>query len=118
MTPAPNVRAVQNDEEWDVKVESFPETFVFENPGDMLVGTYVSSKEITQEGLDGNPREVTIYTLEDSNGKKWGVWGSWAIDTAFSDIEKGQLCKITYEGTEQIHNGKQSVKKFNVAVKR
>ena len=118
MTPASNLKSATNDEEWEVKVEPFPETYSFENPGDMLVGTYTHSKTIEQEGLDGNPREVTIYTLEDSNGKKWGVWESWAISEAFKTIQKGDLVRVIYEGTEKIDNGARTVKKFNVASKK
>lgn len=121
MPPAGNLKPIQNDEEWEVVQESFPETFPFENSGDMVVGTYTSSKTVTQTDFEGKDREVAIYTLEDSNGKKWGIWGSWAIDEAFKKIEKGMLVRVLYEGTDSFKgdDGKpRNVKKFNIASKK
>lgn len=115
-TRGKNVSEVDHDE-WAIAVEPFPETYSFENPGDTCQGKYLNSKTITQDGLDGNPREVQIHTLEDENGKKWGIWGSYNIDEAWKKIEPGMMVRVTYVDTVKIDNGARTVKQFDVRYK-
>lgn len=118
MTPASNVDRNATQEEWDTVHEPFPETFAFENTGDQLIGVYISEKELEQEGLDGKKRLVTVRTIQDLEGKKWGVWGNWAIDDAFTSIPKGSTVLIRFEGKEKFNNGAQTVNKFTVMRKK
>lgn len=111
MAQAKNISA-GTEGEWKTIVEPFPESWNFkENP--VLVGVYQSKKELEQDGLDGNPRMVWVYTIE-ANGTKYGVWGSYNINAGLADIEPGTEVRIQYDGTVKIDNGARSVKQFTI----
>lgn len=112
-TEAPNVETVSEDG-WNTVVEPYPDSWTPTQVGETIVGVYASKKTITQDGLDGKPREVDIYTIVKNDGEKVAVWGSYAIDLAFELIGEGQEVRIKYEGTKPINNGAQSVKTFTV----
>lgn len=114
-TQAENIEQV-NDEGWETVVEPYADTFVFDNEGDTLIGTYVNKREVEQTGLDGEPREVNVYEITDNSGKKWSVWGSAMLDMAFESIELNKAVKIVYEGTAALDGGR-SVNRFTVLSK-
>lgn len=114
-TKAENIEQV-TDEGWETVVEPYADTFSFDSEGDTLIGTYVGKREVEQTGLDGNPRLANVYEVTDSNGKKWSVWGSAMIDTAFDSIEVGKAVKIIYEGTAELDGGR-SVNRYTVLSK-
>lgn len=114
-TKADNVHVV-DDEGWETVVEPYADTFEFESEGNSLMGIYNGSRTIEQEGLDGQPRTVNIYEVTDNGGKKWSVWGSAMIDTAFESIAPGNAVKITYEGKADLDGGR-TVKRFTVQSK-
>src|SRR5215469_13610853 len=87
-----------DDSEWEVTHEPFPETFNFERAGDTLIGTYKGSKTVAQTGLDGNPRDAIVYSLQDTDGKDWGIWGNYSLDQAFADIKSGTMCRVEFLG--------------------
>src|SRR4029077_20138228 len=72
---AANVQPV-TDDGWETVVEPFGETAEFKEPGDTLIGTYKSSKQVETDDLNnpGEKRNQTLYELEDENGKLWSVW--------------------------------------------
>ena len=112
---ATNINEV-TDEGWETVVEPYSETFSFTNEGDTLIGTYLSKREVEQEGLDGKPRQVNVYEIQDTSGKKWSVWGSAMIDMAFETIAEGKAVKIVYEGTAALDGGR-SVNRYTVLSK-
>jgi len=118
MATARNVTESFDDSEWEVKVEPFPETFQFKNPGDTLTGVYKATKQTEQKAINGGTRMVDIHTITDSDGKDWGVWGNWAVDEAFKSIVIGQTVRLIFNGKEEIHEGAQTVNKFEILVKK
>ena len=114
-TKAENITEV-TDEGWETVVEPYADTFSFETEGDTLIGTYFNKRQVEQEGLDGKPREVNVYEIQDSSGKKWSVWGSAMLDMAFESIELNKAVKIVYEGTAALDGGR-SVNRFTVLSK-
>lgn len=116
---APNVTPTTDEEGWETVVEPFGETYSFETPGDVLIGTFLGSKTVQTEDLNepGKMRDQTVYDIEDSNGKKWSVWSSFNIDAGLSKVAPGNLVRIQYQGKVDIDNGRRSVKQFAIAVK-
>lgn len=114
-TQADNITEV-TDEGWETVVEPYADTFSFDSEGSTLMGTYLGKREVEQEGLDGLPRIVNVYEIQDNSGKKWSVWGSAMIDTAFESISEGSAVKIVFEGVAQLDGGR-SVKRFTVLSK-
>lgn len=112
---AENITEV-TDDGWNTVVEPYADTFDFASEGATLMGTYTGKREVEQEGLDGKPRTVNVYEVQDSSGKKWSVWGSYNIDDAFSKINEGQAVKIVFEGIANLDGGR-TVKKFTVLSK-
>lgn len=107
---------VSGSEGWDTVVEPYPPSWTPENEGEMLQGVFESVKTIQQDGLDGLPRDVNIYTIVTPDGKR-AIWGSYAIDLAFESIHQGQEVRVIYEGKVTINNGAQTVKQFTVQTK-
>jgi hypothetical protein len=114
-TTADNIVPV-DDAGWETVVEPYADTFPFETEGATLMGIYVNKRQVEQEGLDGNPRQVNVYEVTDNNGKKWSVWGSAILDTAFESIQIGNAVKVAYEGTKNLDGGR-TVKTFTVQSK-
>lgn len=108
-----NLREV-DDTGWKTVVEPFPESFPFKVEGDTLIGVYKSVREVEQDDIQnkGQKRLVNVYTVEDGDGKKWGVWGSHNVDLAFADISPESEVRIQYIGTVEIDNGARTVKQF------
>jgi hypothetical protein len=115
MSPAPNVKEV-TDEGWETVIEPYADTFDFASEGATLIGTYLGKREVDQTGLDGEPRKANVYEVQDASGKKWSVWGSYAIDEAFTKIKEGAAVKFIYEGVANLDGGR-TVKKFTVLSK-
>jgi len=116
---AENVTQVSDDAGWETIVEPFGETYAFETPGDVLIGTYTGSKTVETDDLNnpGEKRNQTVYDITDENGKKWSVWESYNIAKAMADLEPGTLVRIEFKGKVSIGNGR-SVKQFAVATRR
>lgn len=114
-----NVVASQDDSGWEVKVEPFSPTWDFErNP--VLIGQFVNHRTTEQDDLNnpGQTREANVYEIvEATNGEKYTVWGSYAIDEAFADIAPGTIVRITFEGKVEIKGGR-SVNQFRVETKK
>lgn len=114
MSPAKAV----DESGWETVVEPYPETFEFKNAGDTLTGVYESVKELEQEGLDGNPRIAKVYTIIDSNGHKWGVWGNYNVDLGMESVEKGSMVRFEFLGKVPIDNGARTVNQFDIKTKK
>lgn len=107
---------VETEDGWETVVEPYGETFPFTESGSTLIGTFVSKREVEQDDLNrpGEKRMANVYEIADADGKKWSVWGSYAIDEGFKDVAEGELVRIIYHDTIKIQNGAQEVKQFTV----
>jgi hypothetical protein len=116
---APNVQPV-DDAGWETVVEPFGETATFENPGDTLIGTYKSKKEVETDDLNnpGEKRNQMVYEIEGENGKLWSVWESYNVQQGMEKASVGDLVRIKFVNKVPIDNGKRTVKQFEIAVKR
>lgn len=116
MSPTKDVTG--SNEGWETIVEPFADTFPFENEGDVLEGVYESSREVEQEDLN-NPNEKRMakaYTIADSKGDKFTVWGSFNVDQAMEKISTGSLVRFTYLGKADLKQGR-TVNKFLIQSK-
>jgi hypothetical protein len=75
--------------------EEFPETISIQKQevGFVFEGKYLSSKEI--RGMDDKPQKVHEFDVE---GEEKNVWGFTNLDRILSQVEKGSILRITYEG--------------------
>ena len=107
------------DDEWETVVEPYADTWNFDdNP--ILIGTYTGSREVEQDDLNnpGEKRMANVYEIVDgSDGNKWSVWGTYALDEAFTKIAIGSTVRILFEGKADIGGGR-TVRKFTVQSKR
>ena len=112
--------ATDTQDGWETVVEPFAPTFQFETEGEGISGIYVGGRPVEQEGLDGKPRTVMVREIEDADGKRWSVWDTHAIAEAFADdkITEGEMIRIIWHGKETIKDGRQTVNKFTVQVKK
>lgn len=76
--------------------------------GDKLHGFYVGKK--TNVGKFN----ATIYIVEDENDKRWDVWGSTVLDSAFDQIKMGAEVEIEFTGTQDTGKGN-PVKLYDVS---
>lgn len=96
--------------QWETMTLGLGEAWDFERNG-ALIGNFLGST--TQEVTDkqtGEKRTTNVYQFApyDNPEETVFVWGSYAIDSAFSDdrIRQGDLVKITYLGMEQFTDPK------------
>jgi hypothetical protein len=83
-----------------------PTKFVFDNPGNTLVGQITGVKE-TQFGCKA-------YNLIDSKKDRFYFFGSTNLDAKLSDCT-GKIVSITYRGKKDIAGGK-TLKLFEVSI--
>lgn len=116
MSPRADNVATGTESEWETVVEPFGESWDFtKNP--VLIGTYNSNKEIELDDTQnpGKKRMSKVYEVETvDTGEKVSVWGTFAIDQAFEQIEPGTIVRIEHKGKIPIHNGAQTVNQFVV----
>lgn len=113
MAKAENMNQV-DESAWTTQIEPYADTFPFDNPGDSVTGQFVGVRELEQEGLDGQPRMVKVYEIQELDSeKKWSVWGSAMIDMGMETVNQGQLVRITFEGKKDLDQGR-TVKTFCV----
>lgn len=120
MSPrARNVDEIASDSEWETVVEPYADTWDFD-ASPVLIGSYVGSRQVEQDDLNnpGEKRMANVYEIEDaSEGKKYSVWGTYAIDEAFPKITVGSIVRIEYHGKTDLDGGR-TVRKFTVQSKR
>ena len=105
------------EKKWSTVVEPFPESFLFNDVGDVLEGKFDSRREVEQDDLahPGKKRMAPVYTIVDADGKSWSVWGCWAIDSAMEKIDLDKVVRITYDGKAPLDGGR-TFRKFLVQV--
>ena len=93
-------------ETWDFKVSP------------VLVGVYMRSErtEMLKYGSKTETEMRDVYTIKTSSGILAAVWGSFALNRAFSTIETGKVVRITYTGKTEIDGTDKEVKDFVVEV--
>ena len=65
-----------------------------EGKGAVIEGTFVEKEEHVGEN-DSN-----VYTIKTNDGQLRTLWGSSILDIRFKHLEKGELVKVEYLGTE------------------
>lgn len=113
-------QATETERKWeDVQTGLGDEWPIEEQP---LIGSFLgmSTKELTNE--DGT-RMQSIYQFapEDEPDRIAFIWGSYQLDEAFREIERGTICKVTFTGRRQFKSddGKpRQVKNYRVQVSR
>lgn len=78
---------------------SWPEKGETLKVGDSVEGRYILKKE------DVGRNKSNVYVLEDSDGRKIGVWGSTVLDTKFEQIAIGKMVAIEYVGEKEGKKG-------------
>lgn len=68
--------------------------------GDKLHGFYVGKKDITTK-----KGAATIFIVHADDDKKYDVWGTAVIKSAFESIKLGAEVEIEYLGTETANSG-------------
>ena len=117
MAKAADNVVVGSESEWETVVEPYGESWDFsKNP--VIIGTYVSSKSVELTDNRGDKRENMVYEIESGDdGGKYSVWGGYALDEAFAQIETGTVVRIEFQGKAELSNG-QTVNKFVVQTKK
>lgn len=66
-------------------------------------------KDVTYEGEYKGKREIStkigkqfIYEFVDEDGAKFGIYGFTNLNRAMEGVAEGQMCRITYLGTENV----------------
>lgn len=72
-----------------------PEVWKPEKEGDQIEGTYIKK----QENVGKN--KANLYTLETDEGERKAIWGSTVLDDKMSEVEIGDLIRITYQGEDE-----------------
>lgn len=67
--------------------------------GDKLHGFYTGVKR------NVGKFNANIYVIEDTDDKKWDVWGSTVLDGAFDQIKLGAEVEIEFTGTQDTGKG-------------
>lgn len=81
----------------------------------------MSTKELT--GADGKERVQSIYQFAPMDAPDTIVflWGSYQLDEAFREIERGTRCRVTFNGIRQFKDdkgGPRQVKNYRVQIAR
>lgn len=100
-------------DEWADATEANSQDNAAWNPekGDVLIGTYTSSKK------DVGPNNSMMYNVTDEEtGEITGVWGSTVIDNKFEEIPEGSRVRIEYLGKASGKSGN-SYKDYSVKYK-
>lgn len=89
-------------------------TWDYREPGSIreIVGTYKGAKT----GLGAN--QSTLYVIELLDGEKIGVWSTSVLDNKMSDVNIGDLVKITYLGKALNDKTKREYHDFKVQYQR
>ena len=71
---------------------NYAESFEFNEPGDTIVGTYISlEEEVGKYASD-------VYTIEDNDGKRWSVWSNVVMSDMMAEAEFGDTVGIRFLG--------------------
>lgn len=104
-------QAAEADEFVEVKGGDFPETWDFEEQGD-LVGTFVGT-----ETKNIKDKDRTIHTFE-IDGENVTVWGTAILDSRLSDVDEGSRVKVVKTGKKISTKGGRQAWEFKVYVAR
>lgn len=63
-------------------------------------GVYLGSKHITT-----NIGGQFIYSFKGEDNKKFGIWGFTVLNSLMENVEKGEMCRITYNGKGENQKG-------------
>lgn len=75
--------------------------------GRSFAGTYQLTKRIYSEKFTAGKRDVDgrmyrdLHVLEDSKGRKFGLWSVGQLGYMFTKLDKGTYIKITYTGKSE-----------------
>ena len=86
--------------------EDYPESFFFEEPGDMIVGILRG----VEEGV--GTYEKTVYSIEKPDGELVTVWSSTVLEKAMKKVDVGDSVGIKYHGKVRGENA--TYKNFSV----
>ena len=99
---------IDNDDEFEVVEDVFPEPWKDMNEGDYIVGKYLGSMEIN--GADSKP--FTVYKLRTPDDDLISVSGA-SLEARMATIPVGTKLKVTFLGTEKSAKGSR-MKMFEV----
>ena len=88
-------------------------TDIKKHKGEAYEGTFKGSHKITTK-----IGEQTVWEFLGDDGVSFGIYGFTNLNRAMEAIEVGSLCKITYQGTQNVETkfGKKDVHQVSVQV--
>lgn len=104
-------QAAEADEYAEVKGGDFPDSWDFEEQGDLL-GTYLGSKVVpTKHG------DRTVHQFQLANGEEVDAWGTAILNSRLADVDSGQDVKVVKTG-DKVKTKAGSAWEFKVFVKK
>ena len=97
--------------------EPTPTTFVFEQPGDTIIGTYVRCEVLGTQYTDACP----VHVLQTMDGELHSVWAFHAAlreRMRREDPQAGELVAIRYDGPKRNRADTADYKSYTVHVNR
>ena len=67
----------------------------FDDPGDSFIG-----KILDRKTREINERQFGVYTVVDSDGTRWTLFGTLQLDNALDNADEDALLEIIYTGSE------------------
>ena len=96
-----------------VDYHEFPANIIDWDVTPSIEGELIWRETVPTTGLDGSPRDSTMYAIATTGGEQVGVWGTAMLDAQLAKVPDGAAVKITHQGKESI-GGARQMRRFEV----
>lgn len=115
----PTNTSTETEPEDDYKVvdyHEFPDVKVDWDETKEVEGKLLWRETVPATGLNGEPRDATMYAIEGADGTTVGVWSTANLDPQLAKVPDGAQVRIRYIEKKKLPGGR-TLRRFEVAYK-